>query len=83
MSAVPIPDPDLGAARSSRSWKGVCHPHESALRLRVFRTRCPVAGPECAKTRPQLEGNFDHAVSCLKVDPLSRKEPVNDLAARP
>ena len=28
------------------------------------------AGPECAKTRPVLEGSFRHAVSCLKVDPL-------------
>ncbi|WP_309473328.1 oligopeptide/dipeptide ABC transporter ATP-binding protein [Klebsiella pneumoniae] len=36
----------------------------------VFRTRCPLAGPECAKTRPVLEGSFRHAVSCLKVDPL-------------
>ncbi|HFV3760300.1 hypothetical protein LC752_34820, partial [Bacillus thuringiensis] len=36
----------------------------------VFRTRCPIAGPECAKTRPVLEGSFRHAVSCLKVDPL-------------
>ncbi|MFP1527792.1 oligopeptide/dipeptide ABC transporter ATP-binding protein [Escherichia coli] len=24
----------------------------------VFRTRCPIAGPECAKTRPVLEGSF-------------------------
>ncbi|STQ44310.1 oligopeptide ABC transporter ATP-binding protein OppF [Ewingella americana] len=36
----------------------------------VFRTRCPIAGPECAVTRPLLEGSFRHAVSCLKVDPL-------------
>ncbi|UMX54139.1 hypothetical protein MJ389_16615 [Escherichia coli] len=29
-----------------------------------------IAGLECAKTRPVLEGSFRHAVSCLKVDPL-------------
>ncbi|MGL4415877.1 MAG: hypothetical protein ACRCT0_00185, partial [Plesiomonas shigelloides] len=29
-----------------------------------------LAGPECAQTKPLLEGSFRHAVSCLRADPL-------------
>jgi oligopeptide transport system ATP-binding protein len=69
MSAVPIPDPDLEKTKPSSCWKGIASPINPPSGC-VFRTRCPIAGPECAKTRPVLEGSFRHAVSCLKVDPL-------------
>jgi oligopeptide transport system ATP-binding protein len=70
LSAIPIPNPELERNKKVQLLQGDL---PSPLRPPsgcVFRTRCPVAGPECAKTRPMLEGNFDHAVSCLKVDPL-------------
>ncbi len=70
MSAVPIPDPDLQRTRQIQLLEGELpspiHPPSGC----VFRTRCPLAGEACSQTRPLLEGSFQHAVSCLKVDPL-------------
>ena len=70
MSAVPIPDPDLEKNKQIQLLEGELPSPINPPSGCVFRTRCPIAGPECAKTRPLLEGSFRHAVSCLKVDPL-------------
>ena len=70
MSAVPIPDPDLEKHKEIQLLEGELPSPIDPPSGCVFRTRCPLAGPECAKTRPLLEGSFSHAVSCLKVDPL-------------
>ena len=70
MSAVPIPDPDLEKNKTIQLLEGELPSPINPPSGCVFRTRCPMAGPECAKTRPVLEGSFRHAVSCLKVDPL-------------
>ena len=69
-AAVPIPDPDLEKAKTIQLLEGELPSPINPPSGCVFRTRCPLAGPECAKTRPVLEGSFRHAVSCLKVDPL-------------
>lgn len=70
MSAVPIPDPDLQRNRQIQLLEGELPSPINPPSGCVFRTRCPMVGEECSKTRPLLEGNFQHAVSCLKVDPL-------------
>ncbi|WP_312119660.1 murein tripeptide/oligopeptide ABC transporter ATP binding protein OppF [Pantoea vagans] len=70
MSAVPIPDPDLEKNKQIQLLEGELPSPIKPPSGCVFRTRCPIAGPVCAKTRPLLEGSFHHAVSCLKVDPL-------------
>lgn len=70
MSAVPIPDPDLEKNKAIELLEGELPSPIDPPSGCVFRTRCPIAGPECAVTRPLLEGSFRHAVSCLKVDPL-------------
>ena len=70
MSAVPVPDPDLERNKTLQLLEGELPSPINPPSGCVFRTRCPVAGPECAITRPLLEGSFRHAVSCLKVDPL-------------
>jgi len=70
MSAVPIPDPDLEKNKVIQLLEGELPSPINPPSGCVFRTRCPIAGPECAITRPVLEGNFSHAVSCLKIDPL-------------
>ncbi|HBP97097.1 MAG TPA: oligopeptide ABC transporter ATP-binding protein OppF, partial [Pantoea agglomerans] len=70
MSAVPIPDPDKEKNKQIQLLEGELPSPINPPSGCVFRTRCPIAGPECAKTRPLLEGSFNHAVSCLKVDPL-------------
>lgn len=66
MSAVPIPDPDLEKNKTIQLLEGELPSPINPPSGCVFRTRCPIAGPECAKTRPVLEGSFRHAVSCLK-----------------
>lgn len=70
MSAVPVPDPDLERNKKIQLLEGELPSPINPPSGCVFRTRCPIAGPECALTRPLMEGSFRHAVSCLKVDPL-------------
>ncbi|PHM41201.1 dipeptide ABC transporter ATP-binding protein DppF [Xenorhabdus szentirmaii] len=70
MSAVPIPDPDKERNKHIELLEGELPSPINPPSGCVFRTRCPMADAECAKTRPLLEGSFKHAVSCLKVDPL-------------
>ncbi|MDC9614345.1 murein tripeptide/oligopeptide ABC transporter ATP binding protein OppF [Xenorhabdus khoisanae] len=70
MSAVPVPDPDKERNKHIELLEGELPSPIDPPSGCVFRTRCPMADAECAKTRPLLEGSFKHAVSCLKVDPL-------------
>ncbi|WP_391529302.1 murein tripeptide/oligopeptide ABC transporter ATP binding protein OppF [Photorhabdus akhurstii] len=70
MSAVPVPDPDKERNKHIELLEGELPSPINPPSGCVFRTRCPMADPECAKTRPLMEGSFRHAVSCLKVDPL-------------
>lgn len=70
MSAVPIPDPDLEATKQIELLEGELPSPIDPPSGCVFRTRCPQADEECIKTRPLLKGSFQHAVSCLKVEPL-------------
>ncbi|GAA3612786.1 murein tripeptide/oligopeptide ABC transporter ATP binding protein OppF [Gibbsiella greigii] len=69
MAAVPSPDPDKEREKQVQLLVGELPSPINPPSGCVFRTRCPIAGPECAVTRPLLEGSFRHAVSCLKVDP--------------
>lgn len=70
MSAVPVPDPDREQNKVIQLLEGELPSPINPPTSCVFRTRCPLADSECARTRPLLEGSFRHAVSCLKVDPL-------------
>lgn len=70
MSAVPLPDPDREKQKTVQLLEGELPSPINPPSGCVFRTRCPLAGPECSQTRPQLEGNFHHAVACLKAEPL-------------
>lgn len=70
MSAVPIPDPDKEAGKQIDLLEGELPSPINPPSGCVFRTRCPQAVAECAHTRPLLEGNFNHAVSCILADPL-------------
>ncbi len=70
MSAVPTPNPKQERLKKIDILEGDLPSPLSPPSGCVFRTRCPIAGPECSHTKPTLEGDFTHAVSCLKVDPL-------------
>ncbi|CAH0540689.1 murein tripeptide/oligopeptide ABC transporter ATP binding protein OppF [Vibrio marisflavi] len=68
MSAVPIPDPKLERNKHIEMLEGDLPSPISPPSGCVFRTRCPQANEECAKTKPQMKGDAIHAVSCLQVD---------------
>lgn len=66
MSAVPIPDPIAERNKTIQLLEGDLPSPINPPSGCVFRTRCPLADDECAKTKPELEGNADHQVACLK-----------------
>ena len=67
MSAVPVPDPELERNKTIQLLEGDLPSPIKPPSGCVFRTRCPLADADCAKIRPTIQGNDDHAVSCLKV----------------
>lgn len=71
LSAVPIPDPDKQRQKQQHK-QGQLLEGELPSPINppsgcVFRTRCPIADADCAKTPPQMQGEERHALSCLKV----------------
>jgi len=65
ISAVPIPDPKLEAAKEvmllDQDLPSPLNPPSGC----VFRTRCPIAEPRCAETKPTLaHKGDDHQVAC-------------------
>ena len=66
LSAIPIPDPD--ARRERLPLKGEIPTAIEPPSGCRFRTRCPLAEPQCAKVEPQLvEVEKDHFVACYLV----------------
>ena len=65
LSAAPVPDPDAVSHRIMLEGEtpSPIDPPSGC----VFRTRCPIAGPECAATIPKLsEVGKGHGVACIK-----------------
>lgn len=72
MSAVPVPDPDVAKATQRILLEGDIPSPLHRPSGCPFRTRCPIAGEECAKGMPELKevepGRF---VACYKYGQLS------------
>jgi oligopeptide/dipeptide ABC transporter ATP-binding protein len=68
LSAIPIPDPDAKRERVPLAGEiPTAIKPPSGCR---FRTRCPLAEPQCAESEPQLvEVKPDHWVACRVVAP--------------
>lgn len=65
MSAVPIPDPEIERNKSIQMLEGDLPSPINPPSGCVFRTRYPLATEECARIKPQMQGNDIHAVACL------------------
>ena len=74
MSAVPVPDPDAAKATKRILLEGDIPSPLNRPSGCPFRTRCPIAGEECAKEMPELKevepGRF---VACYKYGQLKKE----------
>ncbi|MBX2854442.1 MAG: ATP-binding cassette domain-containing protein, partial [Rhodobacteraceae bacterium] len=69
LSAAPTLDPAQARSRQRILLKGEPPSPINPPSGCVFRTRCPIAAPECAETRPALSAiSADHEVACLKAE---------------
>lgn len=66
MSAVPLPDPAAEKTKKIQLLEGDLPSPIDPPSGCVFRTRCPIVGEECSKTKPSLAGQPTHEVACLK-----------------
>jgi oligopeptide transport system ATP-binding protein len=72
LSAIPIPDPDVRRERLPLvgNIPTAINPPSGCR----FRTRCPIAEPQCADEEPQLlEVSRDHFVACRLVAPEEKR----------
>ena len=70
LTAIPIPDPRLERAKTTQLLTGEMPTPLSPPSGCVFRTRCPVAEPRCAKEVPALRSlNADTQSACLLAVP--------------
>ena len=68
LDAAPVPDPTVEKERAPRLIKGELPSPLSPPTGCVFNTRCPLAGPECRETVPELRQiKPGHFVACIKV----------------
>jgi peptide/nickel transport system ATP-binding protein len=68
LDAAPVPDPVVERQRAPRSLKGELPSPLAPPSGCVFRTRCPMAGPECAEAVPELRAvRAGHLAACIKV----------------
>jgi oligopeptide/dipeptide ABC transporter ATP-binding protein len=63
LAAAPRPDPEAGRARKARLGGDVPSPLNKPSGC-AFRTRCPIARPECARETPPLELRDGRDVAC-------------------
>jgi oligopeptide/dipeptide ABC transporter ATP-binding protein len=63
LSAVPRPDPDARRARAARLRDDLPSPLNKPSGC-AFRTRCPIARPDCADRTPPLESRGGREVAC-------------------
>ncbi|MCX9565333.1 ATP-binding cassette domain-containing protein, partial [Vibrio cholerae] len=61
MSAVPIPDPNIERNKTIQMLEGDLPSPMNPPSGCVFRTRCPQATAECAKTKPVIKGSDIHS----------------------
>ena len=65
IEAIPVADPDLGPLDAADALPGEIPSALDPPSGCVFRTRCPIATPECTRTPPPGEGgSASHRVAC-------------------
>jgi oligopeptide/dipeptide ABC transporter ATP-binding protein len=72
LSSIPVPDPDIVRERVALSGEipTAINPPSGCR----FRTRCPLAEPQCAEVEPELvEVSPGHSVACIVVAPPRKK----------
>ena len=65
LSAIPIADPDLSAARKRIKLEGELPTPINPPAGCPFKGRCPMATEECGKSRPEMRDFGGHKAACF------------------